>query len=368
MLPSADEPQNPYEDAPWRSVLAMLAERGFCPTPLQGLSGFELRGRLWELLYAMAGKRLFFFHSDHLSDREFYQWLETKWLPGQAADLPASSEWNCHVDVSESGTASATGEELYLRYYADAAHRQHWVQTHAAERVPAHRALPHHRDQYLPRPHAPVRQDWPLPGWLEDWEQEDDDEDTDEVGFADGDDPLGLAAVDREIHRRAQPMDEDVPWSEGPSFFGVRTDETAFLRPIDVLQQRHYTPLPMAELTEETLAPATWELLHELSRMNFYVVHTDHLSDAELYQELTQQVLRQRVIIPELLETAACYHDCVHRRGDDGAEAVALWLTYYASEQARQAYARQHPAESVPTVRALPERRDWRLPQLPVRP
>jgi hypothetical protein len=219
MRPPADddEPNNPYEDAPWRSIAEMLVEQGYAVLPSAAVSKYELRGRLWELLYAMAGKRIFFFHTDHLSDREFYLWLETQWMPGAAADLPPESEWNCHVDVSESGTANINGEKLALRYYADDATRANWQQEHPGQPLPPHQTLPFHRDRILPRPHSPILNDWPLPHFvmeemakfdqaadrLLDEVSEDSEEDED------GDDPLGLAAVDREIHRQNFHQDDD---------------------------------------------------------------------------------------------------------------------------------------------------------------
>jgi hypothetical protein len=389
MPPHEDDPENPYEDAPWRGVAEMLEEQGFTAVPSAQVSKYELRGRLWELIYALAGKRIFFFHTDHLSDREFYNWLEQHWLTGQAADLPPTSEWNCHVDVSESGTSKVTAERLALRYYADDAERASWQQDHPGQTLPAHQALPYKRDQTLPRPHAPITKSWPLPGFamsLDEFDNTvdsgDDDNDNDSLPFGNDDsdafdeenDPLGLASVDREIHRRSQVPDLggnfDEPSTSSselsepfPSDFNP--NEETFLRPIDVLRERGFSPLPMAELTEETVAPSLWELLHELNRMNFYVVHTDHLCDAELYQELTRSVIYQKVIIPELIETAACYHDCLHQGPD---EALLLWLKYYASPEQRQDWAFDNPTGRLPTASPLPYQRDWHLPQLPVRP
>jgi hypothetical protein len=196
-----------------------------------------------------------------------------------------------------------------------------------------------------------------------------DADDFDEVN-----DPLGLAAVDREIHRSSQANDlggdsdePSVSSSEASDLFppDFSPNEDAFLRPIDILRKRGFTPLPMAELTEETVAPSLWELLHELNRMNFYVVHTDHLSDDALYQELTRSVIYQKVIIPELMETAACYHDCLHQGPN---EALMLWLQYYASPDQRQDWEFDNPADTLPESTPLPYTRDWHLPQLPVRP
>jgi hypothetical protein len=207
---------------------------------------------------------------------------------------------------------------------------------------------------------------------IEEFGYDEDEDDDDDEDFDEENDPLGLAAVDREIQRRGLVVQEDpddfLPSANlTPDAFSsdFNPDEETFLRPIDILRQRNYSPLPMAELTDETVAPALWELLHELCRMNFFIVHTDHLSDAVLYHELTRTVLYQKVIIPELIETAACYHDCLHQRED---EALQLWLKYYATGPQRLKWETQNTAEALPPSVEPPYQRDWHLPQLPVRP
>lgn len=369
----------------------MLAEKGFAPVPSKDVNDFDLRGRLWELLYALAAKRIFFMATDHFSDREFYEWLEKNWLPGEAADLPADSEWNCHVDVSESGTKTMTGEQLFLSYYADEEMRSVIQKDSPETTLPPKLHHPFTRDTYLPKPHAPISADRPL----FEFDDESDDEDNDEPSFlqddaddededdedSEVDDPLGLAAVDREIKRHSQQkrhheqprkpdlaihaVDEEMrEWIEEVIAKSQDGNGESLVRPIDLFRESDYTPMPAAELTEETIAPALWELLHEMSRLNLYIAHTDHYSDVQLYTEITRTVIHQKILIPEILAVAACYHDCLEHAA---ADPITLWLTYYADEIHRAKWKRSHPGVKLPEAKSRPHQRDWRLPQPPIR-
>lgn len=355
----------------------MLAEHGYVPKPSKTVDDFELRGRLWELIYALAAKRIFFFATDHFSDREFYDWLEVNWLPGEAADLPPDSEWNCHVDVSESGTATMTGEQLYLRYYADDDVRRMILEDDPSAKIPDKVPTPFNRDAFMPRPHEPVKNDAPLI----DLESSEENDDADDDELEDDDDPLGLASVDREIQKISQqnqakdasPMPEAPPilgdealqdWIEQVIEKSKRDGGHTMVRPIDLFREADYTPMPAAELTEETVAPALWELLHEMSRLNLFVTHTDHLSNDELYTELTRTVIHHKILIPEIMAMASCYHDFL----DHGKQAPnQLWLTYYADDEARKDWSRNHPGQSIPAKKRPPFHRDWQLPHPPMR-
>src|SRR5439155_298942 len=63
--------------------------------------------------------------------------------------------------------------------------------------------------------------------------------------------------------------------------------------PAKQLADENIPLLPLEEITDETLTPILWELLHNLALRGFYVLHTDHLSDRELYAELWTRGLRE---------------------------------------------------------------------------
>jgi hypothetical protein len=381
MVPPEDDLNDPYEDAPWSPVREILSDEGFIPIPSKQVSDFELRGRLWQLLYALAAKRIYFFYTDHFSDREFYAWLEKHWLPGNAARLPENSEWNCHVDVSEYGDGAMASDELFLKYYADDEIRAE-IQKDAPEtQLPPRVPRPYHRDAFLPRPHAPTPHD------LLNEERSADETDSAEGDYfvdeevdedAEEDDPLGLAAIDREINRqRRQPPSP--PTSKHTTLYAIREDLQEWLeeilekqsehaghrcvRPLDLFREFRYAPLPLAELTDETIAAALWELLHELSRIRLFLCHTDHLSDEQLYALLTQQVLHEKQLIPEVMAVACCYHDFLR---DDDPRSEEIWLRYYATESDREIWAEDHPQTKLPEKKTPPFHRDWQLPKRPL--
>ena len=85
-----DKPEfyDPAEDGPWCSPREILARHGYAPLPPAKLDARQLPGRLWELLYAAAGRRFFFCRTNHLSDEELYVLLWERWLDEPTADIP----------------------------------------------------------------------------------------------------------------------------------------------------------------------------------------------------------------------------------------------------------------------------------------
>ena len=52
--------------------------------PPENLDDAALTARIWELIHALAARRLFLHSTDHLSDRELYTWL---WSEGLARGI-----------------------------------------------------------------------------------------------------------------------------------------------------------------------------------------------------------------------------------------------------------------------------------------
>jgi hypothetical protein len=232
----------------------------------------QLPGRLWELLYAAAARRFFFCHTDHLSDRAFYTLFWEQWLDELTADIPLEAETNTTMIVSELNANGMTHEEIWLRYYAEEADRVALV---PGEIIPPHEDPPFDRDRFLPTPPIPLEAHagW-LPGDGDPLEENSDEES----------DPLGLAAVDREI---AEAKTEALP-EEPPPFAPPNPALEAQLRaaepenwtpPAQKLVEENIPLLPPAEITDETLTSILWDLLHNLALRGFDVLHSDHLSE-----------------------------------------------------------------------------------------
>jgi hypothetical protein len=283
-----------------------------------------------------------------LSDRQFYTRLWEQWLDELTADIPPDAETNTNLIVSELNASAMTHEEIWLRYYAEDADR---IPFSPGEIIPPHENPPYDRDRFLPTPPIPLEAP---AGWLPG-----DDEPGEESDDADEPDPLGLAAVDREI---AAAKKESAPPNPAMEEMLRASEPENWKPPALQLAAQNIPLLPPAEITDETLTPILWELLHNLSLQGFYVLHTDHLSDRELYAELWERGLRDPAHLPGRNPRGGWFHDFLGSWSEDDMQ---LWLRFYANDQERAQHAKEFPEDKLPPKETPPHNRDWRLPQGP---
>jgi hypothetical protein len=351
-----DEPPifDPAEDCPWRTPREIFARFGFAPQPPGELNDLQLPGRLWELLYAAAARRFFFHATDHLSDRGFYTLLWEQWLDEPTADIPLEAETNTTLIASELNANGMTHEEIWLRYYAAEADR---VPLSPGEIIPPHEDPPFDRDRHLPVPPLPLEAH---AGWLP------GDDDPAEECADDEPDPLGLHAVDREIAAaKGEACPDDPPFDLPDPALEARlraAEPENWTPPAQQLAAKNMPLLPPAELTDETLTPILWVLLHNLSLQGFYVLHTDHLSDRELYAELWERGVRDPAYLPGRHLREGWFHDFLGGWGEDDLQ---LWLRYYATDDERAGHAKEYPQDQIPPKEKPPHNRDWRLTKGP---
>lgn len=139
-----------YETAPSTNDFQQLTEAGLeLPEP-DAMHDEELSSKLWEVIGALAGKRVFISETNHLSDRELYTLLWRDVLREETSMLPDDPGSAWHVDLLGSG--SETDTYLYLKYYADEDWRQRWMADFPDYDLPAHENPPYDRDRHLPRP------------------------------------------------------------------------------------------------------------------------------------------------------------------------------------------------------------------------
>jgi hypothetical protein len=138
-----------YETAATTNDFQQLTDAGLALPDPDAMHDETLTSKLWEVIAALAAKRVFISPTNHLSDRELYTLLwrdvlrqETPMLP----DDPASA-W--HVDLLGSG--SETDTHVFLKYYADEDYRRQWVEEFPDDEMPAHENPPYDRDRHLPR-------------------------------------------------------------------------------------------------------------------------------------------------------------------------------------------------------------------------
>ena len=82
-------------------------EKGGIRVPLPGdLEDGHLHDKLWEVINAMALMGHYLIHTDHLSDRQLYEYLWSDILREPASICPDTSTVSCHIDA---GSRRATG-------------------------------------------------------------------------------------------------------------------------------------------------------------------------------------------------------------------------------------------------------------------
>lgn len=119
--------------------------------------------------------------------------------------------------------------------------------------------------------------------------------------------------------------------------------------------------LPAADqLDDAQLGAKLWEVIGALATLGVYLHSTDHLSDRQLYAYLWTDALRTpATILPD--DFTFAYHIDVIGSGSD--EDLALFLQYYADDDARDLWADQLSDVPVPNRQPPPFQRDHRLPR-----
>ena len=366
-----DEPPfiDPVDDCPWLPARDLFRQLGYEPLPPGAVDGFQMRGRLWEFIYALAGRRFWLHHTDHLSDRELYTWLHDVWFHEETADIPPEAEWNSHVDPTSDDVNRGAFPSAWLRFHASEKEREQWALDFPDDEMPPHEDPPHDRDRWLPEPfYPPTASDFgddPFPTEA-DIVGEPSDDPAERIRTED--DPLGLEAVDAAIeanqrHEQSRREQEERESARREELLSLTGGESAgWQRPIDKLTGPAAL-LPPDELTNETLHAKLWELLHNLACQGFYVLNTNHLSERELYTEFWRRGLRDEALMPGKIRTGGWYHDCI---GSGSEEHIQLSLRFYSTDQDRADWHRQFPDDVIPPNETPPHNRDWRLPKGPL--
>jgi hypothetical protein len=345
---------DPLEDCPWCSPREIFARFGYSPQAPSTLDDRQLPGRLWELLYAAAARRFFFCSTNHLNDRELYTLLWEQWLDHPTADIPLEAETNTTTIVAEFNAAGMNHEEIWLRYYADEDAQKPLRSSEPDFIFPPHEDPPYDRDRFLPVPPIPLEAHG---GWL----PGDDD-----PAENDGCDPVGLTDLDGEIAEVKGESKPEAPPSEVPdSAFEAQlraSEPENWTPPAQQLVEENVPLLPPDEITDETLAPILWELIHNLALRSFYISHTDHLSDRAVYTELWHHGLREPAHLCPRNPRGGWFHDFL---GSWGEKEMQTWLRYYATDRERAKHAAEWPKDIIPPKEKPSFNRDWRLPEGP---
>jgi hypothetical protein len=126
----------------------ILKKKGVVVRPLRRMSDAEVSHALQELLGEFAQMKLYFDHTDHLSDRQLYETI-LKDVLTRSFEI-GGEEWSV-FDCAE--VYDEESRQIYLAYYADDQTRIDWADMDEFELpVPERRPKPYDRDSHLPRP------------------------------------------------------------------------------------------------------------------------------------------------------------------------------------------------------------------------
>jgi hypothetical protein len=138
-----------YETAEPISLFRLLENSGMVISPPAELEETLLSEKLIEIIEKAASMGAYMLHTNHLTDRELYQYLYDEGLREEAVLFPENPSYAFMIDLTGSGTDE--DNQIYLKYYADEEHRRQWKLDWPDDPMPDHEDPPFDRDRYLPR-------------------------------------------------------------------------------------------------------------------------------------------------------------------------------------------------------------------------
>lgn len=117
------------------------------------------------------------------------------------------------------------------------------------------------------------------------------------------------------------------------------------------------------ELDDAALTNKLKEIVERMASMGAYLLHTDHLTDRELYHYLYSDGLREEaVLFPE----NPSYAYMIDLTGSGSEKDNQTYLRFYADDEHRRQWARDWPGDTIPDHESPPCDRDRFLPQSPL--
>lgn len=138
-----------YERAEFDTNFNRLVQRGVALPPTAELDDATLRAKLTEVIQDLGELRCFLHDTDHLSDRELYEWLWRSGLRGDSPDISEMPDAAWHTSPIGAGGDEDTA--IWLKHYADEEERQRWHRDFPDDPIPIHKPLPYNRDRHLPK-------------------------------------------------------------------------------------------------------------------------------------------------------------------------------------------------------------------------
>lgn len=138
-----------FERAELDTDFHRLVRRGVAMVPPAELDDSALNAKLWEVIRDLAEMRCFLYDTDHLNDRELYEWL---WRTGLREETPDHSGMpDAAWHTSPIGASDDNDTSIWLKYYAGEEERQRWHLSFPNDPLPVHETRPFDRDRHLPK-------------------------------------------------------------------------------------------------------------------------------------------------------------------------------------------------------------------------
>ena len=140
-----------YETAEPVSLLTWLAKSGIEVPDLDQLDDKTLSVKLQEVIYGIAYVGAYLLHTNHLSDRDLYEFL-SDCLTEEVVLFPENPDYAYIIDMI-GGVESGSDEDIqtYLKYYANEQQRVKWGHDWPGDKIPKHKDPPFDRDRFLPQ-------------------------------------------------------------------------------------------------------------------------------------------------------------------------------------------------------------------------
>jgi hypothetical protein len=138
-----------YETAEQISLLRLLENSGLEVPPPESLDDDALKIKLKEMIDRMATVGSYLLHTNHLSDRQLYEYLYHEALREETVLFPENPSYAYMIDLTGSG--SEDDNQTYLKFYADEEYRRQWAHDWPDDRMPEHEEPPFDRDRFLPQ-------------------------------------------------------------------------------------------------------------------------------------------------------------------------------------------------------------------------
>lgn len=138
-----------YETAAPISLLSLLANAGLEVQAPEQFDKDTLRIKLKDIIERMASLGAYLLHTNHLSDRELYEYLYNDALREEVVLFPENPSYAYMIDLTGSG--GDEDNQTFLKYYADEEHRRQWAHDWPDDPLPDHEDPPFDRDRFLPQ-------------------------------------------------------------------------------------------------------------------------------------------------------------------------------------------------------------------------